>query len=782
MEQLILGDVYDSLKPKGMLDAISLMLSPEQKAWQPFALTGDFMYKHAHVAGLSGSGKTKYLEGLIRQLIDKRKRVILLDPHGGISESLLKHLIERNYFRAPGAFEKLLYIKPADWKKRGAIAFNVLNNPRPEFTYRETAALFLEALHRGFPSSSPSTPAMDNALMNLTDALSQNGLTVVDMARVLLDKNLLADIAKTISDPLTRLFLEQKLESATTTDSVLRRAMLLASTEPLKYSLGQKANRLQFTKLLNEGTGTSLIFDLSDLDPFSRKMWGCLLMTQLETAFYKRASIPEKDRVYTWVFVDEFQNFVQQSEDAFSTALEELRKFHCTLVLCHQVASQLPTGIAGSLQNAIQVFFQMGHSDAQKYAPAFTKHNPNRIKHEVPRGWLEREWSHPLYYTEQESVGEIKDVMVGMQKRMAFLRIGATVKILRALTVPDPQVEGSTIEQVKQEYARRLLTPIAEIEREWEQPIMYQAQQQVVYASGVVSSARVSIPSRCAGVSGKQPVATFAGASGSDDELLGILSLYHYLQVSQIARLLQREKSINAIRARLKKLVEESGLAETVTLPRVNPSGGGKNPFLYTLSIAGMKYLNNTHNAGLPIPTGTRKHGRLEHTSAVNDLLIAAALLPLLDPSVSIVDFRHERGALKTTPVKIGSDLLVPDGFVQVRYNNQEYGYFLELDRNTEDQVVIAKKAQLYVAGSQGILQKHVSCNGFRVVFCVVEGGDIRVKKITQMIESALQQQPEYAEMFLVGKIPETITPVELFTTPSFAVPFDGLLHALLEA
>src|SRR5205823_4795662 len=148
---------------------------------------------------------------------------------------------------------------------------------------------------------------------------------------------------------------------------------------------------------------------------------------------------------------------------------------------------------------------------------------------------------------------------------------------------------------------------------------------------------------------------------------------------------------------------------------------------------------------------------------------------------VSIVEFQHER-ILKTTPVKIGSDFLVPDGFVQVRYNNREYGYFLEVDRNTEDQNVIAKKAQLYVAGSAGILQQHVSCEAFSVVFCCVEGGDIRVKKITQIIESAFQQQAEYGELFLIGRIPENITPLDLFTTPFFSVPFDGVTQTLLAA
>ncbi len=57
------------------------------------AMPGDYRDKHLYVAGATGSGKSMFLESLIRQDIINHRRtkspIILLDPHGSLFDGIM---------------------------------------------------------------------------------------------------------------------------------------------------------------------------------------------------------------------------------------------------------------------------------------------------------------------------------------------------------------------------------------------------------------------------------------------------------------------------------------------------------------------------------------------------------------------------------------------------------------------------------------------------------------------------------------------------------------------
>src|SRR6266850_2130108 len=87
------------LKPKGN----DLILGNIVGSGKPFGLPRDARDKHLYVVGATGTGKSKFLENLIRQdIIAWRKSkcgLLLIDPHGSLYDSLMSWLAWHNIER-----------------------------------------------------------------------------------------------------------------------------------------------------------------------------------------------------------------------------------------------------------------------------------------------------------------------------------------------------------------------------------------------------------------------------------------------------------------------------------------------------------------------------------------------------------------------------------------------------------------------------------------------------------------------------------------------------------
>jgi type IV secretory pathway TraG/TraD family ATPase VirD4 len=60
---------------------------------------------------------------------------------------------------------------------------------------------------------------------------------------------------------------------------------------------------------------------------------GSLIVSDIVSRAMKRAYQKEKDRVYFYMFIDEFQNF---TTDSFASIVSEARKYRLSLNIAHQ--------------------------------------------------------------------------------------------------------------------------------------------------------------------------------------------------------------------------------------------------------------------------------------------------------------------------------------------------------------------------------------------------------------------------------------------------------------
>src|SRR5206468_958950 len=119
--------------------------------------------------------------------------------------------------------------------------------------------------------------------------------------------------------------------------ATLRRVNLLTFDPVLKFSLRQASTVLNFREILD--ANRSLIINLAIDNAEARRLLGSLLTVSAEQGALSRAELPPGQRHHSHhLVIDEFADFVSQSEEALSRMLSQTRKFGLFLVMAHQTS------------------------------------------------------------------------------------------------------------------------------------------------------------------------------------------------------------------------------------------------------------------------------------------------------------------------------------------------------------------------------------------------------------------------------------------------------------
>ena len=96
----------------------------------------------------------------------------------------------------------------------------------------------------------------------------------------------------------------------------------------------------------------------------------------------------------------------------------------------------------------------------------------------------------------------------------------------------------------------------------------------------------------------------------------------------------------------------------------------------------------------------------------VNDVLIAASLLPRIASDISLHEMRHEL-LLKRTMRSV----VIPDGWLDFRRGNEQTCFWLEVDRGTEDVKVFRQKIHSLVTFAKSSYQELFATPSITIVF-----------------------------------------------------------------
>ncbi|MGE0229246.1 MAG: type IV secretory system conjugative DNA transfer family protein [Dehalococcoidia bacterium] len=413
---------------------------------------------HKHVIGTTGVGKSKFLASTFVQLVEQGIGAALIDPHADLAHDVLRLLADRRFFRHADAQNRLLFV---DFSRRGTyVPFNVLRQPYDDHT---VARNVVEACKRAWPAlADGSAPQFENILLASTLVLIQNQLPLTHLPRLLTDDRYRATLLTRVSDPEVVHFFHARFdrwgrEAAVMTESTLRRVFLLTFSPPLRHALGATENALDLRGCMDRGT--SLIFNLGGLDEDSQRLLGCLLTVGFEVAALSRAEVPEAERRPYHLLIDEFSQFSAQSEGSLARVLSLARKYALSLTLAHQTWSQVSARLEGALQNAVEIAFRLGRSDAEWAAPRFGRYDPYAVKHEVADA-IQLGRTHPVYFSLQEAFEGWTQSLTDLKPREAFVNTGERTLKLRTLTVPEGRGTHEELGALLDRYAELIQRPI----------------------------------------------------------------------------------------------------------------------------------------------------------------------------------------------------------------------------------------------------------------------------------------------------------------------------------
>lgn len=328
-----------------------------------FGIKEDDRRRHMYVIGKTGMGKTNLLENMAIQDIQNGKGVCVVDPHGEFADKMLKAVPAQR-------INDVVYFNPADVEY--PIAFNILEAVE-EDKKNLVASGMMGVFKKIWPDvwSARMEYILNNTILALLD---YPGSTMLGVSRMMSDSDFRKRVYPAIKDPVVKGFWINEFDKW---DDKFRKEAVAAiqnkvgqflSSSVIRHVVGQPKSSIDLRDIMDNQK--ILIVNLSKgrIGEDSMRLLGGMLITKMQLAVMGRVDIPEEDRKDFYLYVDEFQNF---ANDSFAGILSEARKYRLSLILTHQYINQMIFDGNTSMRDAIFgnvgtiVSFRVGAEDAE---------------------------------------------------------------------------------------------------------------------------------------------------------------------------------------------------------------------------------------------------------------------------------------------------------------------------------------------------------------------------------------------------------------------------------
>jgi hypothetical protein len=335
---------------------------------RPLSLLPSDARRHLHALGPSGSGKSTLLHGLIIQDIAAGRGVVVIEPKGDLIAEVLKYI-------PPERLDDVVVIDPSDGGSR-VVGINPLApaGRRPELVADQLLGVFhtLFADHWG-PRTSD---ILSSALLTLART---PGMTMAALPLLLSNAQFRRRLVARIDDPIGLEPFWAAYESWSETERAnaiapaMRRLRPFLLRPDVRALIGQPQPRFDVRQVFSQRK--ILLVNLSKglIGAETAGTLSGLIVAQLWQAALGRAAVSLERRHSCFVYVDEFQDYLNLPTD-FEDALAQARGLGVGFVLAHQYMHQLDPsmrhGILANVQS--RVAFRLPNDDARIVAAGST--------------------------------------------------------------------------------------------------------------------------------------------------------------------------------------------------------------------------------------------------------------------------------------------------------------------------------------------------------------------------------------------------------------------------
>lgn len=320
------------------------------RAWKFFSDTNaplpvEAMKRHCYISGLSGSGKSELMKLIFYHLQEQTDHtLVLLDPHGDLAQEVLEFT-----FKEP---ERVVYIDPYLFENKFPV-FNPFDIPqRDDYSieiYTQQIVKVFQELLSGATLSLQMQALLTPCVATL---LKRKGSSLYDLQRFMIDGHNedLVRLGKASKNPSHRLFFEREFHNKlyqSTKLSIYTKVLSLLNTRTF-FNMTVGESTIDLEAEINEGK--IILFNLSKgkMGEEASEAFGRFVVSALQSIAQRRGAVEKEERKPTFLFIDEFQNYVTSSVEAI---LAETRKYGLHLVFANQFIDQV---YAKSIRQAIK--------------------------------------------------------------------------------------------------------------------------------------------------------------------------------------------------------------------------------------------------------------------------------------------------------------------------------------------------------------------------------------------------------------------------------------------
>lgn len=318
--------------------------------------------RHLHVIGPTGVGKSTLLLNLISQDMEAGRAVVVVEPKGDLIADVLARVPDHR-------LDDVVLIDPKD--RTGVVGVNPLqaNGHSSELVADQLLGVF----HHLYAASwGPRTSdILHAALLSLART---EGMSLAALPLLLADPGFRRRIVGSLDEPLVLQPFWQAFEAWSEAERTAAVAPVLNKVRPLlvrpslRAVLGQVSPRFRLRQVFTERKILLLNLSKGLMGPEAAALLGSVIVAQLWQTALERSAIPAEKRHPVFVFLDEFQDYLNLPTD-LGDALAQARGLGIGLALSHQHLGQLsPQMRSAVLANArSRIAFQLAAEDAKAF-------------------------------------------------------------------------------------------------------------------------------------------------------------------------------------------------------------------------------------------------------------------------------------------------------------------------------------------------------------------------------------------------------------------------------
>ena len=159
------------------------------------------------------------------------------------------------------------------------------------------------------------------------------------------------------------------------TSPILNKVGQFLTSAQLRNILGQRENKLDLRKVIDEGKVLIVNLAKGKLGEDSSALFGAMMVTKIQLAAMSRADMYECERRPLYLFVDEAHNFLTLS---FANVLSESRKYGLNLTLAHQYIEQFNEKIRAAVFGNVGtiIYSESGQKTPSTWPASFIRSFP----------------------------------------------------------------------------------------------------------------------------------------------------------------------------------------------------------------------------------------------------------------------------------------------------------------------------------------------------------------------------------------------------------------------